>query len=59
MSNPKASASDLESEALEIPAEQLTRLGIAAVPMMRYEWREYRYTNASDAIAAATRAVAK
>jgi hypothetical protein len=37
----------------------LARLGIVAVPSTRFEWGGYRYTNASDAIAAATRAALK
>ena len=35
--------------------EDLARLGIVAVPSTMFEWGGYRYTNASDAIAAAKR----
>jgi hypothetical protein len=34
---------------------ELQRLGIKRIPTERFEWGEYRYTNARDAIAAATR----
>ena len=37
----------------------LVRLGIVSVPSMRFEWGGYKYTNATDAIAAATRAARK
>lgn len=36
---------------------KLDSLGITVVPRAVYEWRGYRYSNASDAIAAAERAV--
>jgi hypothetical protein len=35
---------------------QLDQLGIRTVPKAVYEWRGYRYSSASDAIAAAERA---
>jgi len=35
--------------------EELDRYGIKAVPFTVFEWGGYRYTNASDAIAAAKR----
>ena len=35
---------------------QLDQLGIRTIPKAIYEWRGYRYSNASDAIAAAERA---
>lgn len=35
---------------------KLDSLGITVVPRAVYEWRGYRYSNASDAIAAAERA---
>lgn len=35
---------------------QLDQLGIRTVPKAVYEWGGYRYSNASDAIAAAERA---
>ena len=35
---------------------KLERLGITVVPRAVYEWGGYRYSNASDAIAAAERA---
>jgi hypothetical protein len=35
---------------------RLDRLGIVVVPRAVYEWGGYRYSNASDAIAAAERA---
>ena len=34
---------------------ELARLGIERIPTEIYQWRGYRYTNASDAIAAARR----
>ena len=34
----------------------LAKLGIVRVPITTFEWNGYRYTNASDAIAAAERA---
>jgi hypothetical protein len=34
---------------------ELQRYGITAVPMMVFDWGDYRYTNARDAIAAAKR----
>ena len=34
---------------------ELERLGIKSLPLIVYEWGGYRYTNASDAIAAAKR----
>lgn len=37
-------------------AAELDRFGIMQVPVMTYEWGGYRYSNASDAIAAARRA---
>ena len=37
-------------------AGTLASLGIVAVPSTMFEWGGYRYTNASDAIAAAKRA---
>ena len=36
----------------------LARYGIVSVPTTFFEWGGYRYTNASDAIAAAKRAAA-
>ena len=36
---------------------RLEHLGITGVPRAVYEWRGYRYSNATDAIAAAERAV--
>lgn len=36
--------------------EELRRLGITSHPHITYEWNGYRYSNASDAIAAAKRA---
>ena len=35
---------------------KLERLGITVIPRSVYEWSGYRYSNASDAIAAAERA---
>jgi len=35
---------------------KLNSLGITVIPRAVYEWRGYRYSNASDAIAAAERA---
>ena len=35
---------------------QLDRHGITLIPQAVYEWRGYRYSSASDAIAAAQRA---
>ena len=37
--------------------QKLAEYGITAVPLMVYEWSGYRYTNRSDAIAAAERSV--
>lgn len=37
-------------------AGDLKRLGITSHPHVSYEWNGYRYSNASDAIAAAKRA---
>lgn len=37
---------------------ELDRYGIVAVPLEVFEWGGYRYTNASDALAAAKRAPA-
>ena len=37
-------------------ADDLARHGIVAVQLMSYEWSGYRYSNASDALAAAERA---
>lgn len=34
---------------------KLAAYGITAIPLTVYEWSGYRYTNASDAIAAAER----
>lgn len=42
-----------DGEALQ---RELDRLGITSVPLTVFEWRGYRYGNASDAIAAAKRA---
>ena len=50
-----AVAPDLDPQARE-SNEQLARYGIVAVPTMSYEWGGYRYSNASDALAAARRA---
>lgn len=50
-----AVAPDLDPKARESQAE-LARYGIVAVPLMSYEWGGYRYSNASDAVAAAKRA---
>ena len=36
--------------------DQLERHGITIIPKAVYEWGGYRYSNASDAIAAAKRA---
>ena len=35
---------------------ELASYGIVEVPLMSYEWGGYRYSNASDALAAAKRA---
>ena len=37
----------------------LAHFGIVAIPSTMYEWGGYRYTNASDAIAAAKRGALK
>jgi uncharacterized protein YbaA (DUF1428 family) len=37
--------------------EELRRLGITAHEHVTYEWNNYRYSNAKDAIAAAKRAI--
>ena len=37
----------------------LAKFGIVSVPSTMFEWGGYRYTNASDAIAAARRAALK
>lgn len=37
-------------------SSDLQRLGITSHPHISYEWNGYRYSNASDAIAAAKRA---
>jgi hypothetical protein len=39
----------------EIDEAELARLGITRVPSDTFVWREYRYSNARDAIAAARR----
>jgi hypothetical protein len=36
--------------------DEFRALGINSVPVVRYEWGGFRYTNLSDAVAAATRA---
>ena len=59
MLEPHALSSTTSLEALsQADREELNRLGITAVPATRFEWRGYRYTNVSDAIAAARRAEA-
>lgn len=50
-----AVAPDLDPKARE-SGDELARYGITAVPLMSYEWGGYRYSNASDALAAAKRA---
>ena len=50
-----AVAPDLDPQARE-SRDELARYGITAVPQMSYEWGGYRYSNASDALAAAKRA---
>jgi hypothetical protein len=37
--------------------DKLAAHGITAVPLTIYEWSGYRYTNATDAIAAAERSI--
>ena len=49
-----ASPPDADPRARESAAE-LDRFGIVQVPVMTYEWGGYRYSNASDALAAARR----
>jgi hypothetical protein len=46
---------DLDPLARERDAE-LDRHGVVQVPIMSYEWGGFRYSNASDALAAAKRA---
>ena len=53
----KASASvEPIDEAFSKRDEDLRRLGITSHAHTTYEWNGYRYSNASDAIAAAKRA---
>ena len=40
----------------DAPDSELTRFGIMARQHTTYEWNGYKYSNASDAIAAAKRA---
>ena len=42
-----------------LPDEELVRLGIERVSIETYRFGSYRYTNLSDAVAAARRAGAK
>ena len=51
----RAIAPDLDLKATE-SQDELARHGIVAVPHMSYEWGGFRYSNASDALAAAKRA---
>lgn len=50
----KAAPSDADPLAQEDAAE-MARLGIVCVERKTYEWGGYRYSNASDALAAAKR----
>lgn len=43
----------------EPDAKELERYGIVRVPAETFEWNGYRYTHATDALAAAKRASAK
>jgi hypothetical protein len=49
-------ASDKRHAAVGSPSAELDRYGIAVVLKATYEWSGYRYSNPSDAIAAAKRA---
>ena len=40
----------------QIDESELSRLGIKRVPTVTYQWGDYRYGNARDAVAAAKRA---
>jgi hypothetical protein len=55
----EASPPNLEETLLQDTTALLKRFAIVTVPKAVYEWGGYRYTNASDAIAAAKRGARK